>query len=491
MTLPLVSRGIVIGAMSIQSNRPGALGEEDVTGLQTLAGYLATAIENARLYAATQQELNERIRAERALEYLNRRLTALLEVAAGAETTSKPDELPSRLVSALTKRLGYDLVILWKLEDGALKSKWSASRNGHMLEGFDVFAEAISDREILDHVIRSGEPLFLPDVAQAPNYDGSVGASSEICCALRDATGLMGVLDVISCTTLSEADFAVVQAAARLVATAVTNAQLYAQIQQQAAELEDRVAERTAELAEVNKELQRYSTELERSNQELQRFAYVASHDLQEPLRMVTSYVQLLQRRYKGQLDADAEDFIAYAVDGAARMKALIQGLLAYSRVGTSGKPFERISSQDILDGTLLNLKMAIEESDALVTHDRLPAVTGDRTQLGQVFQNLIGNAIKFRGDGRPEIHVGAERQNGEWVFAVRDNGIGIDLQYAERIFVIFQRLHTQEEYPGTGIGLAVCKRIVERHGGRIWVESEPGQGSTFYFTVLEKGIPE
>jgi light-regulated signal transduction histidine kinase (bacteriophytochrome) len=331
----------------------------------------------------------------------------------------------------------------------------------------------------------------LPNVAHFPGYDGPVGASSEICCALQDATGLIGVLDVLSCSPLSEADFAVVQAAARLVATAWTNAQLYAQVQRQAAELEDRVAERTAELATVNKELQRYSTELERSNQELQRFAYVASHDLQEPLRMVTSYVQLLQHRYRDQLDEDAQDFIAYAVDGAMRMKALIQGLLAYSRVGTSGKPFESIDSHDILDGTLLNLKMAIEESDAVVTHDPLPIVTADRTQLGQVFQNLIGNAIKFRGPDRPEIHIGAERQNGKWIFAVRDNGIGIDPQYADRIFIIFQRLHTQEEYPGTGIGLAVCKRIVERHGGRIWVDSEPGQGSTFYFTVLESKDPQ
>jgi signal transduction histidine kinase len=270
-------------------------------------------------------------------------------------------------------------------------------------------------------------------------------------------------------------------------------------------ELETRVQERTVELSEANqalqtevaereraeRELQRYSAELERSNQELQHFAYVASHDLQEPLRMVTSYVQLLQHRYRDQLDKDAHDFITYAVDGAVRMKALIQGLLAYSRVGTSGKPFESINSQDILDGTLLNLKMAIEENKAVVTHDSLPVVTADRTQLGQVFQNLIGNAIKFRGPDRPEIHIGAERQNGEWIFAVRDNGIGIDPQYADRIFIIFQRLHTQEKYPGTGIGLAVCKRIVERHGGRIWVDSEPGQGSTFYFTVLESKDPQ
>lgn len=230
--------------------------------------------------------------------------------------------------------------------------------------------------------------------------------------------------------------------------------------------------------------LRQTMAELARSNAELEQFAYVASHDLQEPLRMVASYMQLLQRRYQGKLGADAEEFIAYAVDGARRMQALINDLLAYSRVSSRGKPFEPIDCEVVLDEALVNLQMATEESGAVIIRDPLPTVMADGTQLMQLFQNLIGNAIKFQNEKVPHIHVSTERQGREWVFSVRDNGIGIDPQYYERIFAIFQRLHTREEYPGTGIGLAICRRIVERHGGRIWVESQSGEGSTFHFAI-------
>jgi len=225
--------------------------------------------------------------------------------------------------------------------------------------------------------------------------------------------------------------------------------------------------------------------ELNRSNEELGQFAYIASHDLQEPLRMVASYTQLLARRYKGKLDSDADEFITFAVDGANRMQRLIQDLLAYSRVGTKGKELLQTSSEDALERSLLNLRAAIADSGALVTHDPLPSVLADEMQLVQLFQNLVGNAIKYQRAGTPKIHISASKNGGtKWTFSVRDNGLGIDPQYFERIFVMFQRLHKREEFAGTGIGLAICKKIVERHGGTISVESQPGQGSNFLFAL-------
>jgi PAS domain S-box-containing protein len=227
--------------------------------------------------------------------------------------------------------------------------------------------------------------------------------------------------------------------------------------------------------------------ELNRSNEELGQFAYIASHDLQEPLRMVASYTQLLSRRYKGKLDADADEFIAFAVDGANRMQRLIQDLLAYSRVESKGKVLVDTSSEDALQEALKNLRAAIKESGALVTHDPLPVVMADERQLTQLFQNLVGNAIKYQRGGIPHVHVGAALNGGKkWMFSVKDNGLGIDSQYFEKIFGMFQRLHKRDEFAGTGIGLAICKKIVERHGGAISVESEPGHGSTFRFALAE-----
>ncbi len=221
-----------------------------------------------------------------------------------------------------------------------------------------------------------------------------------------------------------------------------------------------------------------------RSNAELEQFAYVASHDLQEPLRMVSSFVQLLADRYKGKLDAEAEKYIKIALDGASHMQNLIQDLLMFSRVTSRGQMFQNVNVDDVLNQVLNDLSVSIQESHSVISIDHMPTVYADPTQLGQVFQNLISNAIKFRGEQPPNIHIGARQQTGEWIFSIADNGIGIDKKYFDKLFVIFRRIQPRGKYPGTGIGLATCKKIVERHGGRIWVESELGKGSTFFFSI-------
>jgi len=238
-------------------------------------------------------------------------------------------------------------------------------------------------------------------------------------------------------------------------------------------QLEQRVARRTAQL--------------KRSNEDLEQFAYIASHDLQEPLRMVTRYVTLLRDRYQAHAEPKTQEFIGFALDGTTRMQELIQALLAYSRVDTQGQPFAPTDCNRVLERALLNLKVAIDESHAAITLKPLPTLMADGVQLGQLFQNMIGNAIKFRGERSPEIQVTATQEADHWHFRVQDNGIGIAEEHFQRIFVLFQRLHSPAKYPGTGIGLALCKKIVERHGGRIWVESQPGHGSTFHFTLPTK----
>jgi len=231
-------------------------------------------------------------------------------------------------------------------------------------------------------------------------------------------------------------------------------------------------------------DLRHLTDELARSNSELQRFAYVTSHDLEEPARTVASFCELLEHRYRGELDEKAREWIGYAVAGAQRMRAMVAGLLEYSRLESHTKPFAPVDCAGLVAEALANLHFSIDESLAEVTFDSLPVVTADASRLVQLFQNLIGNAIKYSGRTTPRVHISAERRDDDWVFSVRDNGIGIEPRHREQIFDMFQRVHAQNQYPGTGIGLAICKRVVEQHRGRIWVESEPGRGSVFYFSL-------
>ncbi len=311
----------------------------------------------------------------------------------------------------------------------------------------------------------SGQPVWIEDVVPDSNFPRGkaalrAGLHGAFAFPVRLGSESLGIIECFS-KTIERPDAALLE-----MLTAI-GSQIGQFIERQRAE----------------EQLRQTSSELARSNTDLQQFAYVASHDLFEPLRMVKSFLQLLREHSSGKLDKESEEFISYAMDGANRMRALISDLLAYSRVDRQGQSMEPTDCNLVLEGALANLKVAIDESGAKISHPPLPTVEGDLVQLIQLFQNLIGNAIKFHGEEPPRVDITVTRKEGEWIFCFRDNGIGIDPKHFERIFEIFQRLHTREEYPGTGIGLSICKRIVERHGGRIWVESTPGQGSAFYFS--------
>ena len=290
-------------------------------------------------------------------------------------------------------------------------------------------------------------------------------------------SGVLGDVTAVQCIKLGASDYVLKDRLARLpeaVRGALQEQKLRRERQQAQADLANKVEE------------------LARSNRDLEQFAYVASHDLQEPLRMVAAYTQLLAERYRGRLDENADKYIAYAVEGAVRMQALIQDLLAFSRLGRNGAVSGRVDCNAVVGEVLLNLRTALEESGTVINRGNLPVVHASQTQIVQLFQNLIGNAIKFHGDRTPVIAISAEKQENMALFTVADNGIGIAPEHMDLIFVIFQRLHTREEYPGNGVGLAICKKIVEQHGGKIWAESRMGQGTTFRFTLpLNSTEPE
>ncbi len=432
-----------------------------------------SAEEIARSNTSLEKEIEERRKTERALDQRRARLELLHTVAHDVRAETSVDEILAHAVEALHEhfpefRAAYGTVD----ESGWLTITHVAAKDG-MPDHVGLTADLTAAPEYLRQLTRGG-PLISGDVRS----DTSLAPIAEDleagpCLAianypLRHSDRLVGIICLDSATphVWSSHELNALSELADYLAVVLSESR--------ARESRTRAKKALAAKAE----------QLERSNTELEQFAYVASHDLQEPLRMVAGFTQLLARRYTGQLDEEADQFIGHAVDGVKRMQQLIQDLLSYSRVGSHGSEFEPVDMSGALQWALLNLAVAVEESGGRVTYGNLPKVSGDPTQLGQLFQNLIGNALRFCESGTPEIHVDAEQRSGQWVFFVRDNGIGIEPEYHERVFEIFQRLHARTEYEGTGVGLAVCKRIVQRHGGRIWVESTPGEGATFFFTI-------
>jgi len=453
LVVPLSARGRVLGTVTLAcSESERRLGQEELRLAEELARRAALAVDNARLYAE----------AKRAQE---RQAVALEAGRMGAWEWN---------VSAGRVSWAPTLERIHGIPVGSFTGTFEAYQS-------DMHPE---DRErvltSIQRVVAQREPEHHVQY-RIIRPDGEVRWLEAHGRLTLDEQGQPARLTGV-CTDITER-LALEEDARRLVREQAARAE--------AERARQHTAELLASLEKAQAELAQRAQELARSNSDLEQFAYVASHDLQEPLRMVASYVQLLSRRYKGKLDADADEFIRYAVDGATRMQALINDLLAYSRVGTRGKEPVPVPLEKCAERALSHLRLALEESGAEVKVESLPWVKGDETQLAQLLQNLVGNAVKFRGERPPRIRVSATREEDTVTVTVEDNGIGIEPQYYERIFAIFQRLHGKEEYPGTGIGLSICKKIVERHGGYIWVESTRGQGSTFRFTLAAAERPE
>ena len=377
-------------------------------------------------------------------------------LAAVQDSPSKtPIENPDKAMSILR-------VLLVEDEPADVELALRALRLGGFTANGDV---AQTPEEFTDLVHKNSYDVILADY-KLPNWSGleslEILRREGLDIPVMVVSGSLGELTAVECIKRGAADYVLKDQLARLPESV-------------------RRALREKHLRDENKQGQ---DELARSNRDLEQFAYVASHDLHEPLRMVATYTQLLAERYQGKLDADADKYIHYAVDGALRMQVLVRDLLAFSRVGRQGTEFEKVDCNAVMATVLGNLEAAIAESGARVIYKQLPTVTADGSQLTQVLQNLVANAIKFRGAEPPAIYVTSKKKNRDWVFSVADNGIGIAREYAEIVFAIFKRLHTRTEYPGSGIGLSICKKIIEHHGGRIWVESEPGRGCTFNFTL-------
>jgi len=428
------------------------------------------AVEGRLGRVGVVRDVTDRKEYERELETRAHQQEVVSELGRHALENTDLDDLFERTVRLVSAALDTEYCKVLDLDDRGMELRlregvgWDEELVG------SASVSAVEAESQTSYTLEAEEPVVVDDLANETRFSGpdlltSHGVESGISTIIGsrdDPWGILGVHDTEQ-RSFTEEDVAFVGAVSNVLAEAIQR---------------DR----------YRSELEELVTELEESNERLEQFAYIASHDLQEPLRMISNYLQLLEKRYGDDLDGDATDFIDFAVDGAERMRDMIDDLLAYSRVGTESDPFEPTDCEAVLETVLRNLQVQIDESDAEIELGSLPTVVADRNQLEQLFQNLVSNAIKYSGEGPPEVEIECEERAGEWVFSVADDGIGMDPDLQEGIFEVFQRLHTHEEYDGTGVGLALCRKIAERHDGDIRVESEPGEGSTFYVTLPKRG---
>ncbi|MBP1697096.1 MAG: domain S-box protein [Deltaproteobacteria bacterium] len=472
MNVPLFSKGRIVGGLLLRSLKPYAYTGEDVGLAERVGDQIAGAIASVQLF-------NERTRAEEAAKRLSQENAIMAEIGRIISSTLEIDEVYDRFAGAVRHLIDFDRIAICTI-DAEHQTGTVAYEMGKEIPGRRLGEVFPLSQSVYEHILKTRSGVLVQTEGASemekryPFLLASLrtGFRSMISVPLISKDRVIGGLNLRSFkpNAYTERDLKIAEDIGIQIAGAIANTLLF------------------AERKRMEKALRKKTEELARSNEDLEQFAYVASHDLQEPLRMVTSYVQLLSKRYKAKLDADANEFIDFAVDGAVRMRKLINDLLTYSRVGTQGKELSPTDSEAVLAQSVNDLKVTIEENGALVTHDPLPTVMADSPQLEQLFQNLIGNAIKFRRNEPPHVHISASRNGKGWIFSIRDNGIGFAPEYSERVFVIFQRLHSRQEYAGTGIGLAICKKIVERHGGHIWVESDVGKGAIFRFTIPAVG---
>lgn len=439
-----------------------SVSEVDINGTCTFTGIVRDISERKLAEITLEKQI-------KSTESLADHLKMASDIAISFGGTLEPEELFQIVVDEIRKAIPCTRCVIASIDRETLKlDYWGISSD---IEMRPLAKEQDPERIelFLREVYETKQPKKIPDLRDFPIWDidrdPNRDLRSHLCVPIVQNDQAIGHISLVSTdvAAFTHDQVHLLTSVAGHLGSAIQNSKLHKE-----------VAQRAEELA--------------RSNAELSQFTYVASHDLQEPLRMVTSYTELLAHRYREKLDADALEFIDFASDGARRMQSLINDLLQFSRVDRKGKELEPTDCEATLDQILENLKISIEESGAIVTSDPLPMIMADRTQLGQLFQNLIGNAIKFRNEDPPRVHVSVTCTSKEWVFSIQDNGIGIEPEYKDRIFHLFQRLHTREEFSGTGIGLAICKKIVERHGGKIWVESEPNKGCTFNFTIPAQG---